>query len=58
MRYQDTIWCDGCGVEILGSPVIRNQQSFCCQDCALGYECACKPETEKETRELSVQGTA
>jgi hypothetical protein len=40
-RSEDTIWCDGCGTEILWSPYIVQQQDFCCQDCASGIPCKC-----------------
>ena len=33
--------CDGCGVEIVGAPVLANKLFFCCQDCADGRECEC-----------------
>jgi hypothetical protein len=34
-------FCDGCGVEIVGAPVLVNKQIFCCLDCADGRECDC-----------------
>ncbi len=40
-QLEGTIRCDGCGVEILLSPVMKGQQTFCCQDCASGMECDC-----------------
>ena len=40
-RINDTIWCDGCGVEILWGPLVTGKQSFCCQDCLEGRPCAC-----------------
>jgi hypothetical protein len=43
-----TIRCDGCGVEILLSPVVVGLQHFCCQDCASGMECVCAKHVEDE----------
>lgn len=43
----DTLRCDGCGIEILAAPVIINGYHYCCQDCAEGYECNCVPESEE-----------
>jgi hypothetical protein len=40
-RSEDTIWCDGCGTEILWSPYVHHHQDFCCQDCAQGISCKC-----------------
>ena len=39
--FENTIWCAGCGTEILYRPYIINQQVFCCQDCAFGIVCRC-----------------
>jgi hypothetical protein len=38
--------CDGCGVEIVGAPVLENKLFFCCQDCADGRECDCGNKLE------------
>jgi len=40
-RLENTIWCDGCGVEITWMPVVRNQQDYCCQQCLVGIHCEC-----------------
>ena len=40
-RIEDSVYCDGCGVEILLAPVIVGDLEYCCQDCADGYECDC-----------------
>ena len=40
-RSEDTLWCDGCGTEILWNPYTIRQQDFCCQDCAAGIKCKC-----------------
>jgi hypothetical protein len=36
-----TVWCDGCGVEITWGPVVAGKRKYCCQDCAAGLECDC-----------------
>lgn len=60
VQIEDTIWCDGCGVEITWVPVVVKQAHFCCQDCAKGLECDCapKPETEDERREGTAPSAA
>jgi hypothetical protein len=45
-RYQDTIWCDGCGIEILWTPYVEQGQEFCCEDCAHGLVCDCQMQME------------
>lgn len=52
MQIEDTLWCDGCGIEILSHPVIVGDRSYCCQDCADGYECDCQPEMEIKENEF------
>lgn len=39
--YLDTVWCDGCGVEILWSPVIMRTHDYCCENCLTGLPCEC-----------------
>jgi hypothetical protein len=46
--FDETIWCTGCGVEILFTPYVKNQQHYCCQDCALGFSCDCGQAMERE----------
>lgn len=41
VRENDTIWCSGCGVEILWAALIVEGQHYCCQDCLDGYHCEC-----------------
>jgi hypothetical protein len=48
MRIEDTLWCDGCGVEITWAPVVINRRHYCCKDCAEGKECDCSSEIESE----------
>ncbi len=40
-RVDFTIFCDGCGTEILGLPIARGKHDFCCQDCLQGFRCEC-----------------
>ena len=40
-RYRNTIWCDGCGVEILWVPLQVGNLHYCCEDCKAGYRCEC-----------------
>ena len=40
--YADTLWCDGCGVEIRWEPIEKNQLVFCCNRCFRGEECECE----------------
>jgi hypothetical protein len=39
--YADTLWCDGCGVEIRWEPIEKGQLMFCCRRCLNGEECDC-----------------
>lgn len=48
VKLEDTVFCDGCGVEIPLAPVIKNEQEYCCEDCAQGYECTCAEQMEIE----------
>jgi hypothetical protein len=40
-KIEDTVRCDGCGVEILGAPLVVAGLYYCCQDCRDGLECDC-----------------
>lgn len=48
VRTEDTTFCDGCGVEILLSPVVIEDRHYCCRDCADGLECECGERLEIE----------
>ena len=48
VKIKDTLFCDGCGVEILLSPVIKGHREYCCEECAQGYECECGLHMELE----------
>jgi hypothetical protein len=49
------VWCDGCGLEITWSPIVRGKRKYCCQDCASGLPCDCgaRLELDDERREGS-----
>jgi len=46
VRYRDTLWCDGCGVEIRWKPVVKDQRSYCCRRCLNGEVCDCAETLE------------
>ena len=46
VRYRDTLWCDGCGVEIHWKPVTEGQRSYCCLKCLRGEVCDCGNDLE------------
>jgi len=59
MRTEDTIWCDGCGVEILWTPVIAKRRDFCCEGCRDGIPCECGEREElDEYQRTQGQGAA
>jgi len=47
-RIENTVYCDGCGVEITWSPVVHNTRDYCCQDCYQGLPCKCGERAELE----------
>lgn len=47
-RIDTTIWCDGCGVEIVWGPLVVGRQTFCCQDCLDGRPCMCGERLDQE----------
>lgn len=47
-RKDETIWCDGCGIEILWAPLIVGKRDYCCEDCWDGRECRCAERMELE----------
>jgi hypothetical protein len=50
-RIENTVRCDGCGVEILGAPLVVDGYDYCCQDCRDGLECECSIRFEVEVDE-------
>ena len=50
VRIDETLFCDGCGVEIPLSPVIKDNSEYCCEDCAQGIKCKCGERMELDER--------
>ena len=46
VRYRDTLWCDGCGVEIRWKPLQKGRLYYCCQRCLAGEVCECEEVLE------------
>ncbi len=38
------LFCDGCGAEIPGAPLLHEGSMFCCERCRDGLECDCALE--------------
>jgi hypothetical protein len=59
-HYLDTVWCDGCGIEILWSPVVKGKSEYCCEDCMIGLPCRCgeRQEWDDERRAQPMGGSA
>ena len=49
---EEMTWCEGCGAEITWGPVVIEERSYCCQDCAQGFACGCgeRMEMDEEMR--------
>lgn len=47
VRYGNTLWCDGCGIEIRWVPRVSDNAVYCCEDCLNGLPCECD-ENEPE----------
>jgi hypothetical protein len=45
-RYENTVFCDNCGVEITWAPVFHNEGEFCCRDCFEHRPCRCSERME------------
>lgn len=45
-RYERTVFCDNCGVEITWAPVFLNGSEFCCRDCSEHRACRCADRME------------
>jgi hypothetical protein len=54
----ETVWCDGCGVEISWGPVVVSDRKYCCQDCAAGLPCDCGTRLEFEDERRSSQDSS
>ena len=50
VRIEETLFCDGCGVEIPLSSVVKDGRDYCCEDCAKGYKCKCDEDLDLDER--------
>ena len=53
--YAETLWCDGCGVEIHWTPLEKGRQVFCCRRCLKGEECDCEDFQDEYPSNLAKQ---
>jgi hypothetical protein len=44
-------FCDGCGAEIHGPPVVVEKRLHCCELCAEGLDCDCALILEDDRRD-------
>ena len=51
VRYKDTFWCDGCGIEIRWEPVAIDDLIYCCRECSEGIQCQCEEIEDEWTTE-------
>ena len=54
-KYEETLWCAGCGVEITWQPVIDAGDTYCCEDCEAGLDCECKSLQEQDDERRSAE---
>ena len=47
VRYGETLWCDGCGVEIRWKPIPQGRLHYCCTKCLAGEVCDCREELDE-----------
>jgi hypothetical protein len=47
-REDNTVWCEGCGVEVIWGPTIVDKRYYCCPECADGLQCDCGVRMEME----------
>ncbi|OGO16444.1 MAG: hypothetical protein A2Y93_09585 [Chloroflexi bacterium RBG_13_68_17] len=47
---EEILYCDRCGAEIVGAPVVQDDRQHCCLDCAEGRECDCGLLLEDDRR--------
>jgi hypothetical protein len=52
-RYNDTVFCDNCGTEILWAPYFYTDGEYCCRDCAERRPCRCGERMEQEDERRS-----
>jgi hypothetical protein len=48
LAENSTIRCDGCGAELLLSPVKVGTHIYCCKDCSEGLKCTCGANMDLE----------
>ncbi len=62
MRFDETILCDGCGVEITWNPYIVGEKTYCCKDCYETGVCECGErmdyDDDRRSNELSIDSPA
>jgi hypothetical protein len=44
---EGVVYCDGCGAEITGPPVVQQGMDYCCDLCAKGDECDCGADDDE-----------
>jgi len=54
---EGVVYCDGCGVEVDGAPVVKQGLNYCCTVCAEGGECDCGADDE-DRRSAGTAGAA
>jgi hypothetical protein len=47
-QFETSLICDGCGAEIMWSPVVEHDRIYCCDDCACDRPCDCGDRMELE----------
>jgi hypothetical protein len=61
-RYNNTVFCQKCGVEILWAPYFHNGGEYCCRDCEEQRPCHCgeymELEDERRSRPAGSPGEA
>jgi hypothetical protein len=50
-EVEGVLFCDRCGAEIVGAPVVRGTMKYCCEDCAEGRGCDCGLILDDERRD-------
>lgn len=50
---EGVVYCDGCGTEIVGVPVVREGLTYCCSLCSEGKECDCGVEEDERSEASS-----
>lgn len=59
MAWQEgVLFCDGCGAEIQGAPILRGDKQHCCELCAEGGECDCGLTFEDDRRAAAGEAPA